>query len=117
VVDDDPGIVDTFADILSAAGAAVETASNVRQAEARLAAAEYDLALVDIKLPDGSGIDLIRRFKPRLPRTRFIIVSAYADGEPARAAREERLAEVMAKPVDPADLIALVQQSAPAPRA
>jgi DNA-binding NarL/FixJ family response regulator len=40
-----------------------------------------DVALVDINLPDHSGIECVRQLKPRLPRTQFVMVTVYGDSE------------------------------------
>jgi DNA-binding response OmpR family regulator len=108
LIEDNQGILETMSDILVDEGAVVETASTVAQARALLGSKRYDAALVDIVLPDGSGVELIRQFKPRLPDTRFIVVTAYANEAPAQTARDEGLALVLHKPVNPAELVRLV---------
>ena len=60
VVDDEPGVLDLVATLLQQAGWNVETASGGRIARERLRAADYDLVLADMRMPDGSGEDLYR---------------------------------------------------------
>jgi CheY-like chemotaxis protein len=60
VVDDEPGVLDLVATLLQQAGWQVETASGGRMARERLRAADYDLVLADMRMPDGSGEDLYR---------------------------------------------------------
>ena len=60
VVDDEPSVLDLVATLLQQAGWNVETASGGRIARERLRAADYDLVLADMRMPDGSGEDLYR---------------------------------------------------------
>jgi DNA-binding NarL/FixJ family response regulator len=53
----------------------------VSSALASLPRKEPDVALVDINLPDLSGIECVRRLKPQLPRTQFVMVTVYGDSE------------------------------------
>ncbi len=108
LIEDNQGIVETMSDILADEGAVVDAATTAEQARAMLGGRRYDVALVDIVLPDGDGVELIRQFKPVLPQTRFIVITAYADGAAARAAYKENLAEVLDKPVSPVELIGLL---------
>ena len=54
---------------------------DVASALASLPALAPDVALVDINLPDLSGIECVRRLKPQLPQTQFVMVTVYGDGE------------------------------------
>ncbi len=109
LIEDNQGILETMSDILADEGAKVDNASTAEQARALLGSRRYDVALVDIVLPDGDGVELIRQFRPRLPDTRFIVITAYAHGAAAQAARRENLAQVLHKPVNPAELVKLLQ--------
>ncbi|KRD34626.1 hypothetical protein ASE35_07705 [Lysobacter sp. Root916] len=66
--------------------ACIDTASDLTQARAHLQQGRYDLALVDVHLPDGSGIDLIAWMGAHRPQTAAVIVSAYAEEETILAA-------------------------------
>lgn len=54
---------------------------DVASALAALPAQAPDVALVDINLPDSSGIECVRQLKPQLPRTQFVMVTVYGDSE------------------------------------
>lgn len=54
---------------------------DVASALAGLPAQAPDVALVDINLPDMSGIECVRQLKPQLPKTQFVMVTVYGDGE------------------------------------
>ena len=72
----------------------------------------FDVVLLDIRLPDGSGLDLAREFAGRLPGTRILVVTANAlpgDEEAARAAGADAF---MSKPYEPKSLAATVLELA-----
>lgn len=54
---------------------------DVASALESLPARSPDVALVDINLPDLSGIECVRQLKPQLPRTQFVMVTVYGDSE------------------------------------
>lgn len=54
---------------------------DVTSAVASLPTQAPDVALVDINLPDLSGIECVRKLKPKLPRTQFVMVTVYGDSE------------------------------------
>ncbi len=55
------------------------TAENLAEARAQALQTEPDIALVDLDLPDGSGVDLIREFTRAYPSCRCIVATIYAD--------------------------------------
>jgi DNA-binding response OmpR family regulator len=63
IVDDDPGVRRALAEGLSNAGFMVVTAASAEEALTRLTVVSVDLALVDLKLPGMSGIDLLRKVR------------------------------------------------------
>ncbi|MEX1249215.1 MAG: response regulator transcription factor, partial [Acidimicrobiia bacterium] len=66
----------------------VGEASTVAEAVRRVAIDEPDVVLLDVDLPDGSGIDACREIRSTSPATRVLILTAYADERAYRAARE-----------------------------
>lgn len=64
----------------------VGEASSVRQARARLSAVEADVAILDVRLPDGDGIELCRHIRSEHPAVRCIILTAYDDDQATMAA-------------------------------
>lgn len=64
----------------------VGEAGSVRQALARLEAARPDVAVLDVRLPDGSGIDLCRRIRSAMPHVACLILTAYDDDAATYAA-------------------------------
>jgi DNA-binding NtrC family response regulator len=99
VVDDDPGFQDALARLVRAEGFAVETAATLEEARGRLEEHVPDLALVDLNLPDGSGLDLIRDLEPRA-HTDIVLVTGNASVDSAVAALLGGASDYLTKPVD-----------------
>ena len=64
----------------------VGEAGTVREATSRIAATTPDVAVLDVRLPDGSGIELCRQVRSAHPDTRCVILTAYDDDEASYAA-------------------------------
>jgi DNA-binding NarL/FixJ family response regulator len=64
----------------------VGEASTVREALRRIEATTPDVAVLDVRLPDGSGIDLCRSIRSRLPSIACLMLTAYDDDEALRSA-------------------------------
>jgi CheY-like chemotaxis protein len=61
LVDDEPGVLETLTDILEMEGCAVQHAATVAETLALVETWAYDLVLLDYLLPDGTGLDVLRR--------------------------------------------------------
>jgi diguanylate cyclase (GGDEF)-like protein len=77
-VDDDPQILSTLKECLDGQGYAVTTASDGHQAMAVLKDQEFALALLDLMLPDASGLDLLSHIKAHNPDTEVILITGHA---------------------------------------
>ena len=64
IVDDDPGFLLGLAELVRREGFAVASAGSLKQAREEIAASPPDILLVDLHLPDGSGLDLLAAFEP-----------------------------------------------------
>jgi len=77
VVDDEEGIRKSLKAVLEEEGFRVDTAENGREAIAKSKAASYNLALVDIRLPDMDGVELLTSMSQTAPKMIRIIVTGY----------------------------------------
>lgn len=77
VVDDDESVRKTLATILEEKGYVVDTAENGREAIERTKTKIYNLALIDIRLPDMEGTKLLNAMKETTPKMVKIIVTGY----------------------------------------
>ena len=99
VVDDELAIRQMLASTVTRAGYAAEQAGSVAEAAAKLRSGDFDVALCDIKMPDGSGIDLVRDSRASGIDTVFIMVTAFASLETAVEALRAGAADYIIKPV------------------
>ena len=68
---------------LARMGIESRAAGSVKEALARLAEASYGLCLVDMRLPDGSGIDIVRHVAGEKPETPIAVITAHGNMETA----------------------------------
>jgi len=76
----------------------VVPASSVREARRRLTGGEIDLAIVDVRLPDGDGFELARDIKDRQPAIPVIVMSSQGVDEGQDRARESGAYAYVSKP-------------------
>jgi len=77
VVDDDENIRKVLIAILVDEGYLVDSVGTARRALEKTRKQYYNLALIDVRLPDMEGIELLTKFKPRTPTMRKIIITGY----------------------------------------
>jgi DNA-binding NtrC family response regulator len=77
IVDDDENIRKVLVTILEEEGYDVEMADSAGKAIEKTKNNVYNLALIDIRLPDMEGIELLTRMKPTIPKMRKIIITGY----------------------------------------
>jgi len=77
IVDDDENIRKVLTTILEDEGYIVESASTAKKAIAKTGKKFYNLALIDVRLPDMEGIELLTRMRDTTPKMRKIIITGY----------------------------------------
>lgn len=100
IVDDNPQMVETLSDILTEEGYKVTTAESVTFAKKALKAKFYNIALVDLKLTDGTGLDLLEEIKRTSRDTTVIIFTGFASLETAIKAMDDGAFGYLQKPVN-----------------
>jgi len=111
VVDDERDIRELLVLTLGRMGLRVDTAADVASARAQLAEHSYDLCLTDMRLPDGSGLDLIAHITARYPDIPVAMITAYGNVEAAVDALKAGAFDFVSKPVDLAVLRRLVNNA------
>jgi two-component system, NtrC family, response regulator HydG len=111
VVDDDADICRNLSDILTDLGYRVDTATGGLAALELVRQRPYDVALLDLKMPDMDGLTLYREIKKLQADTVAIVVSAYASGAISEAALTAGAWQVLPKPVDLDRLLGLVGEA------
>ena len=110
VVDDDETIRKTMKAILEDEGYIVDLASTGKEAVGKTEKTVYNLALLDIRLPDMEGVELLKLMKDTVPRTRKIMVTGYPSVQNAIAAVNKQADAYLVKPVDIEKLLETVKK-------
>jgi len=107
VVDDDDGVRRQLRYLLEDEGYEVEVAATGAAALTVATESRFDVVILDVRLPDVSGIEVFEAFRRRSETVKTIIVSGFlVDEEIAKA--EDRGAHFLAKPVDSSRLLSLL---------
>ena len=78
IVDDEEVLQDVLTALLSKAGYETSSARTAKEARQVLAAEEIDLVLVDLMLPDGSGLDLLKDIRGSDPEQIVIVITTFS---------------------------------------
>ncbi len=100
VVDDERDIRELLVLTLGRMGLRVDTAATLGGAREMLLREKYALCLTDMRLPDGSGIDLVQEISTRHPNTPVAMITAFGNVEAAVEALKAGAFDFVAKPVD-----------------
>ena len=99
VVDDDEIILTSLSEFLRLEGYAVEAARNFAEASARLGAAEFQVVIADVSMPEVDGFELLKMIRNRYPDTAVIMVTGFGTIEDAVRAIKHGAADYLTKPV------------------
>ena len=110
IVDDDKDILRSLKDILRSKGYIVGTAETGREAVEKSEDKFYNLALLDIKLPDMEGTELLTKMHRAMPRMMKIMVTGYPSLENAVESLNLGADAYIMKPVDPKNLLKVVEE-------
>jgi len=110
IVDDDHEILKTFSAVLRGAGYVVDTAENGRSAIEKCNADFYNLALIDIRLPDTEGTQLLTAIKETTPKMVKIIVTGYPSLQNAVEAVNKSADGYMIKPAQTEELLEMIRE-------
>ena len=100
VVDDDVNIRNTMKAILEDEGYLVDLAATGNDAIKKTKKTAYNIALLDIRLPDMEGVELLKLIKDTVPRTRKIMITGYPSMQNSIAALNKNADAYLIKPLD-----------------
>jgi two-component system response regulator PilR (NtrC family) len=100
VVDDEPDLRTLYELTLMREGYELETAGSVAEALSRLQRRHYSAVITDMRLPDGSGLDLLRWLEQQGRDEKMLVITAYGSAENAVEALKAGAYDYLTKPVD-----------------
>jgi two-component system response regulator HydG len=110
IVEDDANISETLSTILQQKGYNTDTAKNGKEAIQKSKAKFFNLALLDIKLPDMKGTKLLTTMHENTPKMVKIMITGYPSLENAVEALNHGANAYIIKPVNPEKLLALIEE-------
>lgn len=111
IVDDELLIREFLCETLRRKRYDVHTADNVKAGFAMLKEQQFDLVITDMKMPDGTGMDILRRVKELAPETLVVIVTAFGSIENAVDAMRLGAFNYLIKPFSPDTMEAVIEKA------
>jgi DNA-binding NtrC family response regulator len=109
VVEDDPGMLEACVEILGRAGHEVMQAASGEAACGLLQRTPTDVVVVDLRMPDRDGLDVLRAAKERDPDTVVVLITAFPTVETAVEAMKIGALDYLVKPFSPDQLLSAVR--------
>lgn len=109
IVDDDAEIRSLLARYLGGQSFRTQTAASRRECEARIGQGAPDLVVLDVMLPDGSGLDICRDLRARHPQLSIIMLTALKEDVDRIIGLEIGADDYMVKPFNPRELVARIK--------
>ena len=100
IVDDDFPFRERLSRSMEKKGFKVESFSNSKEAKIRISNKFFDYAIVDMRLEDGSGLELIKNIKALNPRTKSLLLTGYGNIATAVAAIKSGAIDYLPKPAE-----------------
>ncbi|MFQ5848853.1 MAG: sigma-54-dependent transcriptional regulator [Candidatus Methylomirabilales bacterium] len=111
VVDDEENLLLFLSKLLTGEGYRVETAGTGEKALERAKEADFDLAILDIRLPDMDGVTVLRTFREEVPEANVVMITAYGSIESAVEAMKAGAYDYIVKPFRAAEILKAVEKA------
>ena len=111
LVDDEPNIIEVLEIVLQEQGMEVSKASSGRAALDLLRQREVDVVISDIRMPDLSGVELLKEVRQFAPDTVFIIITAFATTDTAIEAVQHGADDYLTKPFKMEEMLRIVRRA------
>lgn len=111
IIDDEPDIRELLEITLGRMRLNTDSASNLQEARSLLSSCSYNLCLTDMRLPDGSGLELVEYIQQHLPHLPVAMITAHGSVEVAIDALKAGAFDFLTKPVDLSRLRSLVNNA------
>ncbi len=111
IVDDDAAIRDACFQVLTRRGYEVDLAATAREALEHIGKFEYDVLLLDLKMPGMHGLELLKQIKETNPQIEVVIITAYGTVQNAVEAMKLGAGDFLQKPFGPEELCLAVRKA------
>jgi DNA-binding response OmpR family regulator len=109
IIEDEKALCETIVSYLKKEGYLVECALNYEKADEKISFYEYDCIIVDLTLPDGNGLDIIKQLKKNDPQTGIIIITAKNSLDDKLTGLDIGADDYLTKPFDLSELNARIK--------
>ncbi|NOY40586.1 MAG: sigma-54-dependent Fis family transcriptional regulator [Planctomycetes bacterium] len=110
IVDDDRHVLESMTDWLRSQGLTVDSSGGYTDALDKLRQKHYDLLLVDVRLQDGDGFDLLEQARRNYPESQVILMTGYGDADAAVEALRAGAADYLTKPLIDDELLMAIER-------
>ena len=111
IIDDDKFILDVFSRILKNQGYIVDTAETGQKALEKLKTKKFDLAIIDMILPDTNGTSLIPKMNEIQPEIKKIVLTGYPSAADSNKTKKQGVNAYLIKPVKSEKIIETITKS------
>ncbi|MEA1890884.1 MAG: sigma-54 dependent transcriptional regulator, partial [Pseudomonadota bacterium] len=111
LIDDEPDILELLSMTIDRMGLLSDTATSVKDAIAKLNGQSFDLCLTDLRLPDGSGLEIVAFIQQSMPQLPVAVISAHGNMQAAIDAMKTGAFDFVSKPIDLNQLRALIESA------
>jgi DNA-binding NtrC family response regulator len=111
LIDDEVGYVNVLSNRLSKRGFEVGKANSGREALQRLRQQDYDVAVLDLKMEDMDGIEILKILKKMVPELVVIMLTGHGSAEAAHEGIKEGAYDYLTKPCELADLVEKIREA------
>ena len=112
VIDDDRAHAETLAESLERVGYECVVATSGAAGARRIEEEDYDVILTDLRMGDMDGLAILRKAKQAAPEAQVVVITGHGDVKTAVEALKRKAADYLTKPVDMAELRAIVDRAA-----
>ena len=113
IVDDDENMNFALSETLRRKNYSIDTALSYLEAKEKINFYNYPMVITDVRMPDGSGIELVAEIKKKNPGTRIIVITAYGKVEDAVTALKSGAEDYILKPFPAEKILKQVEQFFP----
>ncbi|MBD3172789.1 response regulator [Candidatus Bathyarchaeota archaeon] len=111
VVDDDDALRESMVSLLESEGYLLDVAKSGKEAEMKLRNKVFNLVILDIRLPDTTGIELLSKINEHVPRMKKVVLTGYPDKDTAIKSVNEKADAYLVKPFEPESLLEVIAEN------